>query len=199
MHSALFPKAWLPPGAWVCHAELEDIAVTDEAGNKIEAGWHPDLETVRRPGLPTSVGLGTLTILPKNLEGLKSVTLRATFRWGYARDLERFVLSPIPGKLKLASGIIAIDKLTKDPDKEWWDLSLNTENGDEGGTMLLSVEDDAGRWMGDLMTLTLRPGGSMGTSRSASLRPGTPARCIVNRAVGVDLFEAPFSLTVPAH
>lgn len=75
---------------------------------------------------------------------------------------------------------------------------VDTEGGSESGTMLLSVEDTAGRWMGDLMTLTLRPGGSMRTSRGAYLQPGTPARCIVTRAVGTDVFEAPFSLTFPA-
>jgi len=197
-HKALFTKAWLPPGAWACVAELDDVAATDEAGNKLEAQWHGSLDTARRQGLPSEVDLGTLTILPKDLTGKKTVTLRATLRLGYARDLERYVLETIPGKMKLLGGSIEIDKLSKDPDKEWWDLSLNTETATEAGTMLLSVEDAAGRWMGDLMTLTMRPGHSMGTSRGAFLQAGTPARCIVQRALGTDLVEVPFSLTVAA-
>lgn len=130
---ALFVKAWLPPGTWVCLADLNDIVVTDETENEIEAKWLPDLETVRREGLPTSVGMGTLAILPDKLKNVKSVTLRGNFRWGYARNLERFVMSPVPGKLGLLGGSLEIDKLSKEPDKEWWDLTSIPREGARAG------------------------------------------------------------------
>lgn len=197
-YKALFPKVWLSPGAWACVADLDDVVVTDEAGNPIEAQWYDGLETVRKQGLPSGVDLGTLAILPENLKGKKTVTLRATLRLGYARDLERSVMEPVPGKMKLGRAGLEIDKLSKDPAKEWWDLSLSLEGGGEAGTTLLSVEDAAGRWMGDLMTLAVRPRSSMSTSRGAYLQPGAPARCIVHRAVGADTFEVPYSVTIAA-
>jgi hypothetical protein len=188
--------AWLPPGSWACSAELENLVTTDETGKIIAGNWQGALDGIRHYGRPSYVELGGLAILPDHLKGLKTVTVSGTLKLGLPRDLERRVMDKLPGKLLLLGGSVSVQKLLKS--ERWgWDLSVDSEGGDEPFTVLLSVEDAAGRWLGDLQTLTQRSRGSSGSSRSVELLPGTPARCVVHRPVGQDILETPFTLTVP--
>ncbi len=199
---ALFVRSWLPPGAWACSAAASDVELTNESGKPIECSWVPGLDSVRRPGLPSGIGVGLLTVDRASLKGVKSVTLRATLRLGVPRDFERVSMERIPGKVGILGGEVTLDKLTRrDPDG--WDISLGGRGGGEPFTVLLGVEDDAGAWLGDLHTLALHPNGSTSVSTSSfSLRKGTPVRCVVLRAIGEDGIDVPFTLTsipVPAY
>ena len=193
--AALFVRTWLPPGAWACSAAVSDVELTSEAGKPIEGDWVSGLDSVRRPGLPSGIGVGCLTVHRTALKGVQSVTLRATLRLGVPRDVERTAMERIPGKVGILGGDVTLDKLTRrDPDG--WDISLGGRGGGSAFTVLLSVEDGAGAWLGDLHTLALHPSGSIGVSTSSfSLRKGAPARCIVLRAIGEEEIKVPFTLT----
>lgn len=192
--AALFVKTWLTPGAWTCSAEFSEFELTNEAGKPIECRWVPSLDSVRRHGLPSGVGVGCLTVDRTALKGVKSATLRGTLMLGVPRDVERTAMERIPGKVGILGGDVTLDKLARrDPDG--WDVSFGGRGGGTAFTVLLSVEDIDGAWLGDLHTLAIGPSGSTGVSTSSfSLRKGAPARCVVLRAIGEEGIKVPFTL-----
>ena len=164
-------------------------------GTLIECGWGADLDSVRRTGLPSEVGAGCLTVRRPLLKGVKNLTVRATLTLGVPRDIERTVMDRLLGKVELLGGSIALEKLAREEGGRW-DVKIDGEGGREPFTVLLSVEDAAGRWLGDLHTLALTPGGSRGISSSSSrLGEGIPARGVVTRVVGEDEIKVPFTLS----
>ena len=77
-----------------------------------------------------------------------------------------------------------------------WSVSMSGSGGGEHLTVLMSVEDARGKWLGDLQTWRLSSSGSIGSSGSGwTLKEGVPARFVVLRAKGEDLVKVPFTIT----
>jgi hypothetical protein len=195
--SVLRLSAWLPPGAWACSAELEDVELTAEGGGKILSRLMPQLEGERRRGLPTQMEVGGVAVRPENLKGVKKASVRGTLRMGFPRDIERLVkpLVPLPSEVALLGGTVKLTTLGRSEDGDW-KLELESSGGSEPFTVLLSVEDAAGAWLGDLRTLNPRPGTSfyMTGGWEPSVE-GKPARWVIVRSVGEVSVKIPFSLS----
>jgi hypothetical protein len=195
--SVLHVTAWLPPGAWACSAELEEVELTAEGGGKIPSRLMPELEGERRRGLPTRMEVGGIAVRPENLKGFKKASVRGTLRLGFPRDLERIErpILPLPSEVALLGGTVKLASLARTPD-EGWKLELESSGGSEPFSVLLSVEDAAGAWLGDLATLRPKPGTS--SSRVGWWEPsveGKPARWVILRSVGEVSVKVPFALS----
>lgn len=192
-------KTWLPPGSWAGSSDFQDVQVTDEAGKglKVETEWVVHMAECRRnEGLPSAADSGVVVIPPEGLKGVKTISLKGTMVLNFPRDVERLEIPRIPGKVAVMEGIVSLDTLTKD-DRWGWTVQTGGTGARETYTVLMSIEDAAGRWLGDLHTMTIEPNSSRGTGTSVRLKDGVPARCIVTRMIGQESVRVPFTLSIP--
>lgn len=191
----LLLRAWTPPGSWACDADVSDLEVTDEAGKPVAHQWHPELEGRREEGRPSELEFGRPTFDEKDLKGKKSLRLRGTLCLAFPRDIDRRVMAGIPGKVTVPAGTIEIDRLTRRGKGEW---SYGIGGSSTGGRIvaLVSIEDEKGRWLGDLGTIAVSRGSSLGTGSSVDLLEGNPAKGIVTLADGVEFLRETIDLTV---
>lgn len=194
--STLYLQAWSSPGAWACSAELEKVEVIGEGGVAIACEVVPGLEGKRHDGLPSESGVGLLAFSHDDLQGVKSLTVRGVLTLGFPRDAEvrKATLDPSPAVVKWESAKVGVEELKKEGGS--WRVRLDGSAGDEGLTVLMSIEDAEGRWLGDLDTWRLYRRVSIGTSGTGwTLKEGVPSRFVVLRAKGEDTVKLPFLLT----
>jgi hypothetical protein len=201
--NSLHLKTWLPPGAWACSGSLEDLELIGDNGKKVDFKFVHGLDGVRNHGLPSGIGTGFLAIAPKAVKGLKSLTVRGTVALGFPRDVERheILMDRAPASVAILGGQVTVERFSKN-DRGDWDVGLAGSGGREPFTVLLSIEDSSGDWLGDLCTMELRPNRSNSHGCFPSLRKGTPGRCVVTRAIGEVAMRIPFtvsSITVVSH
>ncbi len=195
--SVLHLYAWLPPGGWACSAEFQEVELTAQGGERIPSRLLPRLEGERKRGLPTRMEVGDLAVRPENLKGVKRAAVRGTLRLGFPRDLERFEnpVLRLPSEVAVQGGTVKLSSMERTPEGDW-KMELDSSGGTEPFTVLLSLEDAAGIWLGDLGTLRLQPGSS--SYRNAgwvSWVEGKPARWVVLRSVGEVWVKIPFELS----
>jgi hypothetical protein len=193
---ALLIKAWFSPGSWVWSQEVGALEVVDAAGESVACDVHSSAGGERTYGLPSWTA-ARLTFDRERLKGVTSVTVRGTFRIAFPRDVEQ-VVTPyrdLPAGVEVGGGTLTLRKLVKE-DRGTWDVDLSAAStGPEPISLLATLEDGEGRWLGDAGTVYLNPGVSTSSSSSGRrLREGTPARLAVFRATAVDTIEVPFRL-----
>lgn len=192
---ALSLNIGLPPDAWACHPSVEDLEVTDATGKKIAHQWEGRLDLLRRPGLPTRSQGAYLEFAPDDLKGVRQITLSGILKLEFPKDVDRRTILRLPGKVSVPGGTIEIERCRRESDGRW-DFSVGASS--DGATIqaLVGIEDEQGRWLGDLANLLHRHSGSSSTGGSATLIEGIPARGVVTLVIGTDLVREKFRLSI---
>jgi hypothetical protein len=192
---ALFLYAGLSPGAWACNAEVNDLKVVDRSGKPIDHEWVGS-PTFGRTADGISRGeVGTVAIGGKDLAGVEELLLTGTMALDVPNDIERRFFSQVKGKIQVPGGTLRVDYLDRREDG-LWHYGVDIASDEAPVRALLSVEDENGRWMGDLRALYHSGHGSLGVSSSVVLAEGKPFRSVATIALGTDRLEIPFRLSV---
>jgi hypothetical protein len=192
---ALFVSAALSPGAWACNAEMIDLRVVDRTGKPIDHQWGSNAVFGRTAGGVSKGDVGHVVIAPKELVGVDELLLTGTVELEVPNDIERRFFPHVKGKIQVPGGSLRVDYLDRREDG-LWHYGVDIAADDAPLRALLSVEDESGRWMGDLRARYNKGHGSLGVSSSVVLVEGKPFRSVATVALGTDRFKVPFRLSV---
>jgi hypothetical protein len=192
---ALFLYAAVSPGAWACDAEVNDLNVVDRNGKPIAHEWDGSPGFGRTADGISRGDLGTVAIAPRELAGVEELVLTGTVALDVPNDIERRFFSQVKGKIQVPGGSLRVEYLDRRDDGSWH-YGVDVASDEAPVRALLSVEDENGRWMGDLRALYNKGHGSLGVSSSVVLAEGKPFRSVATMALGIDRLEVPFRLSV---
>lgn len=162
--------ALLPPKAHASSWRIEHVEVTDENGRVIKAEGEAETPGDRQPGIVTSAKLWTAVILPKDLEGVESLTLKGRLLLRFPHDFESHEVDLAkvapPFKVRIRDAVIGITKLGFIEDRAW-SLSFNARNNGEALSFLVWTEDKRGRWLFDAASFRLDADGNLGYTQNS--------------------------------
>jgi len=187
---------WTSPGTWISSCRMDKVEVVSASGKMLLSRYDDHLNCRRNEGSFSKADLGWVCLASKEFVGHKQVVIRGTVILGFPRDIQRHAPGKLLSRVEFEEGYIELSQL-KRMERGDWAVGLGAMRNGGRFSVLMSVADAEGRWLGDLPGLTLEPGSSMGMSTSVTLREGVPARLVVLRALAEDEMQLPFSFQVP--